>query len=190
MVCHDFCRNVVKKTLPAANNNRVFWIQLIINGATVPLVFFGLSESRGPVIRSKITGKEEDPDGDSALTVLKNTVARAAILLTTEPTVTSFTTWSAFSFGLVFISTQSVPVVYGDVYGWPVYKGGLVQVAIAIGEILGMLAFLYQNKIYIRSAGRNPEKQNIPIPESTSTFLSLLRSLGCVGVSSCMVGAL
>lgn len=166
MVCHDFCRNVVKKTLPAANNNRVFWIQLIINGATVPLVFFGLSESRGPVIRSKITGKEEDPDGDSALTVLKDTVARAAILLTTEPTVTSFTTWSAFSFGLVFISTQSVPVVYGDVYGWPVYKGGLVQVAIAIGEILGMLAFLYQNKIYIRSAGRNPEKQNVPIPES------------------------
>lgn len=154
------------KSPSSANNNRVFWIQLIINGATVPVVFFGLTESRGPVIRGKITGEKEDPGGASALTVLKETVARAAILLTTEPTVTSFTTWSAFSFGLVFISTQSVPVVYGDVYGWPVYKGGLVQVAIVIGEILGLLAFLFQNRIYIRSAARNPEKYGAPIPES------------------------
>lgn len=150
-----------------ANNHRVFWIQLIINGATIPVVLFGLKETRGPVIRSKIMPDEKaDSDKPSALTTLKETVVRAALLLTTEPTVTSFTMWSAFSFGLVFISTQSVPVVYAGVYDWPIYSGGLVQVAIAIGELIGTLAFLFQNQIYIRSAPHNPEKPGIPIPES------------------------
>lgn len=138
---------------------------MIINGATVPIVFFGLAETRGPVIRGKVMD-EKDTGGPSALIALRNTVARAAILLTTEPTVTAFTTWSAFSFGLVFISTQSIPLVYGDVYGWPVYSCGLVQVAIAIGEIVGVVAFLFQNRVYIRSAAHNSEKHNIPIPES------------------------
>lgn len=146
------------------NTSRVFWIQLIINGATVPIVFFGLTETRGPIIRGKVMD-EKDVDNPSALLILKNTVARAAILLTTEPTVTSFTTWSAFSFGLVFISTQSVPVVY-DLYNWPVYSSGLVQVSIAIGEIIGLFAFFFQNRVYIRSAAHNPEKHNVPIPES------------------------
>lgn len=110
--------------------------------------------------------EKPDTDGTAVLKTLKDTVARAAILLITEPTVTSFTTWSAFSFGLVFISTQSVPVVYGDIYGWSVFSGGLVQVSIAIGEIIGLLAFLFQNKIYVRSAAHNPEKTDVPIPES------------------------
>ena len=104
---------------------------------------------------SKLNKAEKVTDKTAALEELKETVSRAAMLLITEPTVTSFTTWSAFSFGLVFISTQSVPVVYTAVYGWPTYSGGLVQTAIALGETIGIGAFLYQNRIYIRSADHN-----------------------------------
>lgn len=115
---------------------------------------------------SKISNEKPAIDEPSALTTLKETVGRAAILLTTEPTVTSFTTWSAFSFGLVFVLTQSVPVVFTGAYGWPMYTGGVVQAAIAIGETVGIVAFLYQNKIYINSAANNPEKPGVPVPES------------------------
>lgn len=182
--CHPFGIN------DAANDYRIFWIQLIINGGTIPIVLFGLKETRGPVIRSKVMPDEKSDDEPGALTALKETVARAAMLLTTEPTVTSFTTWSAFSFGLVFISTQSVPVVYAGVYDWPVYSGGLVQVAIAIGEIIGVIAFLFQNKIYVRSAAHNPEKPGVPVPESIlhisipSTIIGLSGGLFMYGWST------
>lgn len=167
---------------------RVFWFQLIVNGATIPFVYFGIKESRGSVLRpTYYPEKKGDSDQPSALTTLKDTVARAAILLTTEPTVTSFTTWSAFSFGLVFISTQSVPVVMSDIYGWQIYSGGLVQVAIAIGEIIGTLAFLFQNRIYVRSAAHNPDKPGVPIPESI-LHLSIPSTVICLSGGLFMYG--
>lgn len=137
-----------------------------MGGATIPIVYFGMKETRGPVLRSKLRNERPGSDEPSALTLLKETVSRAAILLTTEPTVTSFTTWSAFSFGLVFVLTQSVPVVFTGAYGWPMYTGGVVQAAIVIGEFVGFLAFLFQNRIYIKSAANNPEKPGVPVPES------------------------
>jgi len=139
---------------------------LIINGATIPVLYYGLKETRGSVILSKLNKTEKVTDKTAALEELKETVSRAAMLLITEPTVTSFTTWSAFSFGLVFISTQSVPVVYSVVYDWPTYSGGLVQTALALGEAIGIVAFLYQNRIYVRSAAHNLEKPGVPVPES------------------------
>jgi hypothetical protein len=105
------------------------------------------------------------PAKGEALVTFKETIARSAILLTTEPTITFFTLWSAFAFGLVFISTQSIPIVFSDVYGWPPYTGGLVQAAIGIGQVVGLIACLLQNRIYIQSASRNLEDPGIPIPE-------------------------
>lgn len=115
---------------------------------------------------SKMRKEKSMINEPSALTLFKETVSRAAMLLTTEPTVTSFTTWSAFSFGLVFVLTQSVPVVFIGAYDWPMYTGGLVQTAITIGEMVGIVAFLFQNRIYINSAVNNREKPGVPVPES------------------------
>ena len=115
---------------------------------------------------SKMRKEKSMINEPSALTLFKETVSRAAMLLTTEPTVTSFTTWSAFSFGLVFVLTQSVPVVFTGAYDWPMYTGGLVQTAITIGEMVGIVAFLFQNRLYINSAVNNREKPGVPVPES------------------------
>lgn len=161
-----------------------------MNGATIPIVYFGMKETRGPVLTSKITKEKPEINEPSALAILKDTVSRAALLLTTEPTVTSFTTWSAFSFGLVFVLTQSVPVVFTGAYGWPMYTGGLVQAAIAIGEMIGIVVFLFQNRIYINSAVNNPEKPGIPVPESIlhlsipSTIIGLAGGLFMYGWGS------
>ena len=93
-------------------------------------------------------------------------VTRSAVLLTTEPTVTFFTLWSAFAFGLVFISTQSIPLVFGNTYGWQSYSGGLVQAAIGIGQLVGFGACLIQKHIYLKSASNNKEQPGSPVPEA------------------------
>ncbi|KAF9895185.1 hypothetical protein FE257_000087 [Aspergillus nanangensis] len=148
----------------------VFWIELILYGACLPIVVLCMKETRGPVLRTKYyTSHASPPDNDShnpsGWTIFTDTISRSAILLTTEPTVTSFTVWSAFAFGLVFISTQSIPIVFSGAFGWPSFTDGLVQASIGIGQIIGLVACLFQNKIYTNSAAHNPEAPSIPIPE-------------------------
>ncbi|RJE21830.1 Major Facilitator Superfamily [Aspergillus sclerotialis] len=87
----------------------IFWVELIINGALAPVVLLGLRESRGAVIRERSFAEpKEESEEAEAIHTLKETVVRSAILLTTEPTVTSFTFWCAFSYGLV-IYNRSAP---------------------------------------------------------------------------------
>jgi hypothetical protein len=123
----------------------------------------------------------------SPLQLLTKTVARSAVLLTTEPTIISMTAWSSFTFGLIFISTQSVPLVLTDVYGWSDNSGGLVQASIGIGQVLGFAACLLQNRVYTRSAASNKEKPGVPVPESIlylsipSTALALAGGLFMYG---------
>lgn len=87
-------------------------------------------------------------------------------MLCTEPVVFFLTLWSAFSFGLVFISTQSVEQVYSANYEFSGSATGLAQTAIFVGEIIGLLACLPQNEYYQRSARRNPVEVGVPIPEA------------------------
>lgn len=171
---------------------RVFWIELIIYGTCIPIVVFCMKETRGPILRAKYM-PEKDAQGSGNVDgwkTFQETIARAAILLTTEPTVTSFTVWSAFAFGLVFVSTQSIPIVFSGTYGWPSYTDGLVQAAIGIGQIIGLLACVLQNRIYIRSAATNPDHPGVPIPESIlhlsipSTAIALAGGLFMYGWST------
>lgn len=140
---------------------------MIINGAMAPVVFFCLKENRGAIIRSKLYAepKSEGSEKAEAIHTLKETVVRSAILLTTEPTVTAFTFWCAFAYGLVFVLTQSVPIVFTGSYAWPNFSGGLVQVSIGIGQIIGLFGCFLQNMVYNRSAPHNPENPGVPIPE-------------------------
>lgn len=147
----------------------------------MPLVAFWAEETRGSVIQAQIlskTGSVTPPkvsEDENPFKMLKETITRSAKLLVAEPTITSFTVWTSFAFGLVFISTQSVPLVFAQAYSWGSYSSGLVQSSIAIGEIVGFAACLYQNHIYVRSArhaipsageGEESPEQHDPVPES------------------------
>ncbi|KAH8131248.1 hypothetical protein ACSS6W_005905 [Trichoderma asperelloides] len=148
----------------------IIWIQLIICGASIPLVIMFMRESRGSVIRSRLYKAgilaDQDEIKESPARVLAQTISRSAVLLTMEPTIISMTTWSSFTFGLIFISTQSVPLVFTDVYGWSETSGGIVQVSIGVGQLLGFAACLVQNKVYTRSAASNKGTVGAPFPES------------------------
>ena len=82
-------------------------------------------------------------------------ITRPAYLLCTEPVVFFLALWAAFSFGLVFISTQSVAQVYSAVYDFSDAATGLLQLALLAGETLGFFACLRQNSHYQRSATRH-----------------------------------
>lgn len=102
-------------------------------------------------------------------------------MLCTEGVVLAFGLWSAFCIGIAFTFTQSIVQVYSQLYGWTFYGTGLVQSAIAIGELIGLGASLLQDRVYFRSAKRNSENPGQPVPEAR-LYLSIPASfIGLAG---------
>lgn len=101
-------------------------------------------------------------------------------MLCTEGVVLSFGMWSAFCIGIAFMFTQSIVQVYAGLYNWTFFETGLIQSAIVIGELLGLVASLYQDRLYFSSSSRNIETPGCPIPEAR-LYLSIPASF--VGLS-------
>ncbi|KAK5938677.1 hypothetical protein PMZ80_008868 [Knufia obscura] len=149
----------------------IFYIELIIYGALLPYLLLVISDTR--------------PKGEKSLRevreVFSTTVLRSVRLLGTEFIISTFTLWSSFCFGTVFLFTQSVAQVYGSMYGWDGYQTGVVQIAVVIGELLGYGACLVQNRyLYQMSAKHNKEGSSSPVHEGR-LYLSIFGSL--VGLS-------
>lgn len=113
--------------------------------------------------------------------ILSETLIRPTHMLCTEGVVLSFGMWSAFCIGIAFMFTQSIVQVYADLYDWSFFGTGLVQSAIVIGELCGLVASLSQDRVYFRSATRNMETSGQPIPEAR-LYLSIPASfIGLAG---------
>ena len=170
----------------------IFYVQLIIYGTLFPFFLLMIRETRGNVvlrrqakeIRAR-TGKQiyapTEFEGSSILQTVARSTYRPVYLLFTEPVLMASTVWSAFSFGTVFLFTQSVEQVFTGVYGWPASYTGYVQIAVVIGEVLGWVASLYGTHLYFQSAMRNTETPGRPIPEAR-LYVSIFGSfLGITG---------
>lgn len=155
----------------------IFHAQLIIYGALFPFFYFTLQETRGNVILARRakhlrekTGKPiYAPMETTDRSIVRNLAAaayRPLYLQFTEPVLMASTLWSAFSFGTVYLFTQSVEQVYSAVYGFSSIECGYVQISIVIGEVLGFFASLYGTRLYFRSSARNVECPDRPIPEA------------------------
>lgn len=72
--------------------------------------------------------------------VLRETLVRPTRMLVTEAVVLFFGLWSAFCIGIAFMFTQSLVQVYSELYGWTFFGTGLVQSAVVIGELLGLVS--------------------------------------------------
>ena len=148
----------------------------MIYGASAPLILLTFRETRHSVILSNRAKKAHKPCNDTLdnpnhnstplKELLGSNIIRSAHLLCTEPVVFFFTLLSALSYGLVFISTQSVTQVYTTNYNWAEYQSGLVQASLIAGEILGFLACLMQNRLYARAAAAKTTTTSNPnLPE-------------------------
>ncbi|KAK5085617.1 hypothetical protein LTR05_004904 [Lithohypha guttulata] len=119
----------------------ISYIQLVIYGAFFPVVIFCLHETRPRVSKGKV------PVKNRISSALNETILRSSKMLLTEFVVSSFTLWSSFSFGTVLIMTQSIPLVYTALYSWSPSKGGIVQVALFIGEAIGLILCVFQDLV-------------------------------------------
>ncbi|KAF4535672.1 MFS multidrug transporter [Lasiodiplodia theobromae] len=133
----------------------VCWEQLAIYAALVPLAYLLLPETRGAIIlvrraaavrkatgdpNVRAEGEEEAGGGGMSLAeLLKDAVGRPLRMLTTEPLVACSTLWSAFCFGNALLFTQSIPRVYGELYGWESWRAGVVQAGLLVGVTLGLV---------------------------------------------------
>lgn len=98
--------------------------------------------------------------------IVRETLVRPTYMLCTEGVVLAFGLWSAFCIGIAFMFTQSIVQVYTGLYGWTFFGTGLVQSALVAGELIGLLASIFQDKLYFASASRNTETPGLPIPEA------------------------
>lgn len=146
-------------------------------GAALPMFAIFLRETRGNVILRRKAKKIRRQTGQPVYPVTEFdrpslgrrvlvSATRPIYLLFTEPVLFASTMWSAFSFGLVYLFTQSVEQVFTGVYGWTAYSTGYVQFAVVIGEVVGFMACLYQHRLFFQSAERNTECPGKPIPEA------------------------
>lgn len=152
------------------------YIELIWTAALFPVFIIGLPESRGSAIllarakRLRRAGKKaytaEELVHTPLYQVIKKSVQRPLFMLCTESVVFVATIWAAFSLGSIYLFTQSVEQVYGELYGWGAVQAGYVQGAIVIGEILGCGFCMFSNRWYYASAIRNTEAPGTPIPEA------------------------
>jgi hypothetical protein len=155
-------------------------------------LYLQLPEVRPDVILAHERSKSEDTSIQPITTnssqirkglkdILKETLVRPTRMLFTESVVLSFGLWSAFCIGIAFMFTQSIVQVYTGLYGWTFFGTGLVQSAIVIGELFGLIASLCQDRLYFQSAKRNTEIPGQPVPEAR-LYLSIPASfIGLMG---------
>lgn len=132
---------------------------------------------------NKRDDQSDDPENKrkSIQDIFKETLIRPTRMLCTEGVVLAFGLWSAFCIGIAFMFTQSIVQVYSELYNWTYFETGLVQSAIVVGELIGLVASLYQDRIYFRSAKHNTEDPSQPVPEAR-LYLSIPASfLGLMG---------
>ncbi|OCK78081.1 MFS general substrate transporter [Lepidopterella palustris CBS 459.81] len=170
----------------------IFYVQIIFYGACFPLLLFAVPETRGSVILAQKTPDIRGPTVKDHLAepetqklslakIAREAIVRPFRMLFTEPVVFFFTLWSAFCFGTVFLFTQSVAQTFTTNYKWSPFQTGSVQSAVVLGELIGLLASIYQTKLYFQSAARNTEHQGRPIPEAR-LYLSIPGSF--IGLST------
>ncbi|OCL09830.1 MFS multidrug transporter-like protein [Glonium stellatum] len=154
----------------------IYYIQIIYNGALIPLFYLILKETRGDVILArrakklrKLTGRpvyaESELEKTSVLKLLKISFKRPTKMLVTEPVVTFFTLWISFAWGILFLFFSSVPQTFSVNYGFGIFQTGLIQLAITVGALIGTLINPFQDYLYLQTASRNTERPGKPIPE-------------------------
>ncbi|KAI4527333.1 fungal hydrophobin [Schizophyllum commune Loenen D] len=131
------------------------WISMIISGAYVCILPFVMSETRSPVLLTRLAKKLRRESKDkryrariederaSLRQLIYISSTRPIYLLVTEPIVMAFSAWVGFAWGIL-----SIPGIFRDVHGFNIGQIGTVFVTIFIGAVIGWTINLYQEKLY------------------------------------------
>ncbi|ERF68096.1 hypothetical protein EPUS_06907 [Endocarpon pusillum Z07020] len=68
-------------------------------------------------------------------------------LLLTEPVVFFFSLWVAFAWAILYMSFDSIPLVFTTSHGFTISQVGAVFAAVSIGTFIGTVLSIYQEKL-------------------------------------------
>lgn len=160
----------------------IYWIQIIVDAALLPVFWLILSETRGDTILAKRAQSlrktsarpnayaRSELNKPGMLEALKISFMRPTKMLATEFVVISFTLWVSFAWGVLFLFQSSVPLVFSELYGFDTFQTGCIQLALSFGAIVATVINPVQDRLYIKSARRNMERPGKPIPEARLYF--------------------
>lgn len=95
-------------------------------------------------IRWKVKADEER---ESLIKMIGISVYRPFHLLTTEPAVFFLSLWVAFSWGVLYLTFSSIPLVFGTNHHFNLQQNGAVFAAMCVGALLACILSIYQDKI-------------------------------------------
>jgi hypothetical protein len=78
------------------------------------------------------------------------TIGRPIHMIFTEPIVAAFGVYVAFNFAILYGFFAAFPAVFEDIYGFNIGESGLVFLAIALGNLIGYLAFMLIDRLKFR----------------------------------------
>lgn len=155
----------------------IFYVQIIYLTGLLPIFWFILCETRPDVILTRRAKKARKETGRpvyaeaeiSSAHIWQNlciSFERPTRMLVTEPVVSSFTLWIAFAWGILFLFFNSVVQTFQANYGMSTLQTGMVQLAISVGALIGLVINPAQDMMYLHTAKRNKEQPGRPIPEA------------------------
>ncbi|KYG50025.1 hypothetical protein M433DRAFT_139546 [Acidomyces richmondensis BFW] len=159
----------------------IYWVQIIIDGALLPIFIAILRETRGDVLLARKSKKLREQGHTHAYSKselnrlgtreeLKISFGRPTKMLLTEFVVIAFTLWASFAWGILFLFESSIVQMFQTLYGWSMFPTTMVQLALSVGAVLATLINPLQDRLYLKSARRNEEKPGRPIPEARLYF--------------------
>ncbi|KAK6957915.1 hypothetical protein Daesc_000705 [Daldinia eschscholtzii] len=159
--------------IEAAGWRWVYWLIVILGGAFIPLSFFFLRETFGPVLlsnkvkrlrketgnqnlRSKLSGRLTPKDQ------FKLAIVRPMKLLLLTPIVTLMSLYVAITYGILYLLITTFSFVYTENYGFGEGDSGLTYLPAGIGMMIGVVGFGQLTDYMVR---KNKEKGLAHKPE-------------------------
>lgn len=146
------------------------WVQMMFAGVMAVLIILFTRETRGSVILSRRARKMRKETGDpryqcrsdaeraSLAVLIRVSMTRPLYLLGTEAIVFFFSLWAGFSWGVLYLLVEALPLIFADVYGFNQGEVGLTFYSVVIASLIGFGANLYQERLYRKHvARRGPE---------------------------------
>ncbi|GAA5968906.1 hypothetical protein JCM11641_000774 [Rhodosporidiobolus odoratus] len=142
----------------------IFWVLTIFAGACGVGIVFLLPETYVPYILHLEAKRLRKETGDkrwhapmdkkveeSLMAILHRTVLKPFIMIATEPMLLLITLYMSFTYGIVYLLFEAIPIVFEQKHGLNALKSGLVFLALLIGGVIAVLGYIfYFNKQYMK----------------------------------------
>ncbi|GAA6039859.1 hypothetical protein JCM8097_006766 [Rhodosporidiobolus ruineniae] len=142
----------------------IFWVLTCFAGACGILILFLLPETYVPYILHMEAKKLRKETGDerylapmdkkkdnSVKAVLNRTIFKPFIIFFQEPMLAVITMYMSFTYGIVYLLFEAIPIVFEQVHGLNSGESGLVFLALLSGGVVAVgLYVFYFNRQYMK----------------------------------------